>query len=304
MAVEKNNIEKNRQAGKILVEVMKAVFENAVAGARLIDLANDAEAMVLEKNAGIAFPINLSLNEVAAHYTPSIDDETKLGENDVLKIDIGVHVDGFIADSAITKDLSGKYGRFVEAAETGLAQGIKVIAPGVLLQEFGKTVQETIESFDLHVVENLSGHTLGEYLVHAGSSIPNTAVKSPAEFEEGSVLALEPFATDGRGHVRESAKCEIFSVSGAAPLRNREARIIFPNLVNNYNTLPFAERWIAKDYSKLKLKMAFRELMMKKVIRPYPALAEEKGKIVAQAEDTVVVTSKGAEKLTDRTNIR
>ncbi|MCK4883949.1 MAG: type II methionyl aminopeptidase [Candidatus Diapherotrites archaeon] len=298
------SIEKNKQAGKILTEAMAVVYKNAVPGARLIDLANDSEAIISEKGAGNAFPINLSINEIAAHYTPSIDDETKLTENDVLKIDIGVHVDGFIADAAITKDLSGKYTRFVEAVELGLAEGIKLIAPGVPLQEYGQVVQDTIESFDLHVVDNLSGHTLGEYLVHAGNSIPNTPVKGIAEFEEGSVLALEPFATDGKGYVRESAKCEIFSVAGAAPLRNREARVIFPNLINDYNTLPFAERWVAKNYSKLKLKMAFRELMMKRMIRPYPALTEKKGKIVSQAEDTVVVTSKGVEKITDRTNIK
>jgi len=292
-------IEKYEKAGKIAFEVLQETKQLIKPGAKLLDIADAAENKIREKGAKPAFPVNISINDAAAHFTPEKDSTQIFGEKDIVKLDVGVHIDGFIGDNALTVDLSNENGKLVEASEKALDAAICAVRAGAKLGDIGAEVEAAIKGFGFKPIENLTGHSLGEYDLHAGVEIPNVGNSDPNTLSEGAVIAIEPFATNGQGRVSEAPDVEIFSLDGKPPVRMRESRRLLTYVEENYKTLPFAERWLYKDFhSKLLLHAALRELVFAGALRQYPILKESGSGLVSQAELTVVVEKDAARVLT------
>lgn len=289
--------EKYREAGKIASEIREWSKGLIKPGAKALDIAESIEKKILEK-AEIAFPLNVSLNDNAAHYTPSYNDTLTLKEDDLVTIDMGVHVDGYIADTAYTIDLSGNNEKLVEASKAGLEAAIGTIKPGISVSEVGEAIENAIKSYGFRPIENLTGHELKPYILHAGLAIPNIKVPYDWKIEEGMVFAIEPFATNGSGRVIESKNAEIFSFLTQKPTRMREGKILLQE-VEKRKGLPFAERWYAKKMNPLKLKMVLRELVDREALHSYPVLHEKEKGLISQAEHTVIITSDGCEVTTE-----
>ena len=279
--------EKYIQAGKIASEVREASKVIVKTGATLLDIAEKLEAMIRDKGGEPAFPLNLSLNELAAHYTPYKGDETRISDGDVLKVDIGVHVDGYIADTAHTISFSSKHDKLAEASKAALDNAIALIKPGVLLSDISTKIEETIKGFGFNPVRNLTGHGLERFHLHAEPSVPNVSFKSDYRLEEGQVIAIEPFATTGEGRVRETGPILIFMMLEDKPVRNQDARTIM-RFAQQTHGLPFAERWIPID-SLFRTRIAMRELREKGALYDYAPLKEVSNGIVSQHEHTVIV---------------
>ena len=217
-------LESYRKAGKIANEVKEWSRGLIEPDTKILDIAERIESKIKENKAELAFPVNICINDITAHYTPKYNDETVLKENDLVAIDIGVHIDGYIADTAYTIDLSGKNSKMLEVNELALKKAIDLIKDGTSVREIGKIVQETITSSGFKPIENLTGHQIGQYDLHAGISIPNIDVPYNWRLEESMVLALEPFVTNGYGRVIESKHAEIFSLIEKKPTRIKESR--------------------------------------------------------------------------------
>jgi len=280
------------KAGKVAREVAEKSKSLIKIGNSLLKTAESIEAWIKEQ-AGIAFPANISINENASHYTPSIDEKTVFGEKDVVNVDIGTHVNGYVGDIAYTIDLSGENGKLVEASEKALENAINLVKAGRTTKEIGKTIEETITGYGFKPIRNLSGHGLEVYEVHAEPSIPNVDVDYEEELEEGQIIAIEPFASTGEGMVREDRRTEIFSFNREVLTRNMDARGMLAFIQNEYKTLPFAERWLAKSYQPFKLKVALRELLVRDALTQYPILKDVSGSLVSQAEVTLLVEKEG-----------
>lgn len=287
--------EKYIKAGKILEKVQKKARKDAIPGKKLLDIALGVEKEVKgigkEASAHLAFPVNLSLNETAAHYAPGEDDTTVFQEKDVLKLDIGVHIDGFIADSSFTVNPSNEWAKMIEASELALENALSIARPGIEIGKIGAEIEKVIRDKGFNPVQNLTGHGLEQYNQHASPSIPNIASNDSRKLEEGKAYAFEPFATNGQGFVRESVQTEIFAIDEARNVRNAHARKLLEFISDKYKTLPFSERWIAKGLKmgEFARKVALRELLKAKCIRAFPVLKEEAGKIVTQAENSIIV---------------
>ncbi|WP_049969749.1 type II methionyl aminopeptidase [Haladaptatus cibarius] len=284
--------EKHREAGEILAQVRTETAERVEVGASHLDIAEYAEDRIRELGGKPAFPVNISIDEEAAHATPSIGDESTFGE-DMVNLDIGVQIDGWLADTAITVDLSG-HDDLAEASEEALDAALELVEPGVETGEIGAEIESVIDGYGYNPVVNLSGHGLAHYEQHTEPNIPNRAVSQGIELEVGDVVAIEPFATDGSGKVREGAEEEIFSLEREASVRDRSARKALDQITEEFRTLPFATRWL--DSSRPE--MALRRLKMKNVIHGYPVLKEEEGFLVSQKEHSVIVTEDGCEVFT------
>jgi methionyl aminopeptidase len=278
------------KAGKILSQVRSEAKDRMKVGGTLLEIADFVENRAIELGAdGSAFPCNISRNDEAAHATPLAGDETVFGE-DVVKLDIGVHVDGYIADSAITVDLSGNYGDLVKASEAGLEAAIDTVRNGVNTAEVAAAIEDAIISYGFKPVGNLTGHGLAQYIPHAHPSIPNRRVSKGVELKTGDFIAIEPFATDGVGKVVDGTLTEIFQVVNKKPVRLPAARVLLKEL-EPYRTLPFAKRWLKTpqlDYALMQLEKAG-------IIHSYPVLKEVGGGMVSQTEHTVIVTDDGCE---------
>ncbi|MFB6132244.1 MAG: type II methionyl aminopeptidase [Halanaeroarchaeum sp.] len=281
--------ENYREAGEILGTVMEEAADSVEVGESHLAVATEAEARIRELGGEPAFPVNISVDEEASHSTPARDDGTVFGE-EMVCLDVGVHVDGWIADAATTIDLSGNP-EMVDAAEDALEAAIDRIEAGVHTGEVGAAIEEAIDAYDLNPVVNLTGHGLAHWDAHTGPNVPNRAVDTGVELEVGDVVAIEPFVTDGRGKVSEGSKTEIYSMVSEGRVRNRKAREIMETVEAEYRELPFAARW----FDDARADMALNRLTMNDVLRSYPVLKERDGSLVSQAEHTVIVTEDGAE---------
>ncbi|MEW6329358.1 MAG: type II methionyl aminopeptidase [Candidatus Micrarchaeota archaeon] len=284
-------IDKYERAGKIVFDALQLAKSEAKPGAKLLELAEKIEGFIVSQGARPAFPANISINDTAAHYTPPFDDAGVLGEKDVVKIDVGAHVDGFIGDIAATIDFSGENGKLVEASESALQAALSVMRAGAHTSAVGEAVETEIKKYGFKPIENLTGHALGEYELHAGIEIPSIRTQHSHELKEGDVFAVEPFASAGAGHVSEGNLVEIFSLLEQAPARLRESRKLLSHAQENYKKLPFAERWLRKAAfpSKLLLNAALKELVLAGALRQYPVLRDSGKGLVSQAELTVRV---------------
>ncbi|RLG21844.1 type II methionyl aminopeptidase [Candidatus Micrarchaeota archaeon] len=285
-----DDLEKFKRAGKIAAEVREESMKLIRIGEKALDVANMIERWILEKGGSIAFPVNISVNNQAAHATPSYNDEYVFGEKDLVTIDIGVHVDGFVGgDTAYSVDLSGERQILTETSKKALENALSKVKAGVEIGEIGKEIEETARQASLRPVENLTGHGLARWQVHTLPSIPNIGNKDKTKLKEGQIIAIEPFISNGSGRVREGVRTEIFSFEGKVLTRNRDARKLLDIIYENYKTLPFAERWLYDYMPELKLKLALRDLAMRGAIRGYPILKDVEGSFVSQHEVSLIV---------------
>lgn len=288
-----------REAGKITAKVLKEAASLVIVDNSLLDIAETAEKMIADEGAKLAFPINIGIDSTAAHYTPDMDEKETIHEDAVVKIDIGVRVNDCICDSATTVDLSGKNKKLLEASKTALEKAIQTVKPGVKVGEVGGVIESTIKEFGFKPIVNLTGHKIEKGLLHAGVEIPNVKTPDPYEFKDGDVFAIEPFATNGKGYVNDTDDVRIFSLHAPGNVRMRQGRKVLAHIVDSYGLLPFAERWLHKEFkSKLIVNATLREMVEKGMLKAYPILKEAGGGVVAQFEHTIMVDKDGCEVLT------
>lgn len=279
------------KAGKINSQALAYARTIAKKGAKLVDVADKIEQKIIDLGGKLACPVTLSCDHIAAHYCPEEEDTTIL-DSQVLKIDIGVHVNGKIADAAITIDLSGKYGDLVKAAEEARDKALAMIKPGVTLSQIGSVIQSSITKYGFAPIRNLSGHRLENFELHASPSIPNVINADNTKLEKGWAIAIEPFSTNGAGIIQDSDYPTIFSLVNKKPVRSPIAREVLAFIEEEYQALPFAKRWLTKKFGKGKTALALRELSQAGLLEAHPPLIEKNKGIVAQAEHTIFVDDK------------
>jgi methionyl aminopeptidase len=288
--MEKEILEKYRKAGRIAAEARDLALKMTKPGVKLLDIAESAEGFIRKSGAKPAFPLNISVNDIAAHFTPTHDDGRVIGEEDLVKLDVGVRIDGYIGDTAST--WSKNESHLVKAVDKVLLDAIRILKPGVTVGEIGSAIQESAESQGVGLIVNLTGHTLDRYVFHGQPSIPNTRNDSSHAFGEGDVLALEPFTCESNGFVKESGLTEIYRFLQRRPVRLPEARKIMELAEHDYHSMPFAKRWLFREVSPVKVSLAMRQLENAMAVEPYSMLREVSGKPIAQAEHTIIIQDK------------
>jgi len=286
--VDNDILEKYREAGRIVTEVRDNAMKKVKVGSSLLELAEHIESSIKDKGAGVAFPANISINEEAAHATPAKNDKHVFGR-DLVKLDIGAHIDGYIADTAVTIDL-GSNRQIVKASQAALDAAIEIVKAGINTSEISEIIEKTITSFGFNPVVNLTGHGLEQYVQHAPPPILNKRTETGVNLKEGQVIAIEPFTSSGAGRVYEAGHAEIFSLLDLKPIRSSDARTVLRE-IETFKKLPFAKRWL-----KGRVDMSLRQLEAASIIRSYPVLKDHG--LVSQSEDTVIVTVDGCEVIT------
>jgi len=293
-------LEKFRLSGKILRETREKMRQFVRENMPIIQVCEKAEKLIREKGGKPAFPCNVSINEVAAHYTSPPNDERRIPEKTIVKVDIGVHVDGYVTDTAFTACFSPEYKSMADAAEHALKAAIANIHPEMATSKIGGIIETAIKNRGFKPIANLTGHSVGRYLIHAGTSIPNVAQPSLAKVKAGEVYAIEPFVTlpEAVGRVEDGSEILIFRLVKVKSVKNPYAKQLLKHIEDNFKTLPFAERWLKDVVPKEQHREAFRELLVSKALMGYPVFVEVSRKPIAQAEHTVLITGDSCEILT------
>ncbi len=289
-----NDTEKYYIAGEKLRDILKTTANMVREGVKVIDICEQSEKMIREAGFKPAFPTNISIGSTAAHYTSPPRDSLVIGSTDIVKVDMGLHIDGCIVDSAITICFDDRLSVLVEAARAALERAERILRPGLKVGRIGEVIYSTVRSFNLKVIENLSGHKIERYKIH-GASIPNVPTFGGYRLREGDVIAIEPFTTAnwGAGRVTDGRESYIFmyrrdiKASGDA-----EKLLMFSR--DECMRLPFCERWV----TGLDFKKALKILLKKNALYEFPVLVEVKGAPIAQAEHTFLIIKDGAVKLT------
>jgi len=288
-----------RRAGRIARKAREKALSIVREGVSLIEICSLLEGLILDEGAKPAFPCNICINDVAAHYTPTIGDTSIIPPRSLVKVDIGVCVEGYIADTAITISFDSYLQPMVEAVNSALLEAVKTVKPGVQTSTIGGLIQRVITSRGFKPIRNLTGHEIARYNLHAGLSIPNIQTARSEKLQLNHVYAIEPFATtsDGGGEVVSSKITTIYrlNVEKFKLKKLEEEEKLLELIYERFNTLPYTPRWIP-DFERFS-RIHERIAKMGKIYS-YPVLVERKGKPVAQAEHTIIVTEKGCEVIT------
>ncbi|MFQ6074001.1 MAG: type II methionyl aminopeptidase [Candidatus Bathyarchaeia archaeon] len=300
MALPEEDFQKYVEAGRIAAKVREQMRRTVSEGTPIIDVCEKAESLIRESGGKPAFPCNVSINEVAAHYSSPPQDERIIPENSIVKVDIGVHVDGYIADTAVTVCFDPEYESLVRAAEEALETALKLLRPGLSIAKFGSAVQKSIEMRGFKPVSNLTGHRIGRFLVHSGKALPNVFHLSMSRVKVGEVYGVEPFVTmpDAAGKIKSAKEAYIFRFVKRKSLKSEYAKRLLSYVEKNFRTLPFSERWLQGCVPTRYYSTAFSELLSSKSLMAYPVFVEASEKPVAQAEHTVVIVQDGCRVLT------
>jgi methionyl aminopeptidase len=299
-ALSGKELESYRKAGKIASNARKNIVHLVRPGESILKICEESEEMIRKCGAVPAFPTNVSVNHITAHYTSPPNDETVFPDSGLVKIDLGASVDGYLSDTAVTVDLDGKESALIDASQKALSAAISIIKSGTSITSIGETISRIIVGSGLKPISNLTGHSLTQNSLHSGIAVPNVVVPSRHTMREGEVYAIEPFVTkkDGKGFVKDTSQVYIYSCSGESPKLGDgtvQKKELFNNLRRRFKSLPFALRWVGGDVDRGQ----FKRLLKEGLLTQYPVLVEASKKIVAQSEHTVLVRKYNCEVLTE-----
>ena len=283
------------RAGKIAGEVRESVRKTDWIGKTVYEICEHVESEIIKRGAKCAFPVNTSINEVAAHYTAEPNDPLTIKDDDLVKIDLGAQINGYIADTAVTVCYNPEFDNLVQAAELSLSNAMSMIKVGVKSSDVGRTIEKTIKQMGFLPIANLSGHSLDQYTIHAGKSVPNIWSIGSFTFNENQAFACEPFVTtgDGLGFVHEGKIKNIFALSSRKKTKDKEADKMLDYIWQNFNLLPFALRWLTNEWEEKEARNLLEVLVKKKAVHAYPVLVEGNGQRVTQAEHTFIPNETG-----------
>jgi len=296
--VDQTALECHRKAGRIAAQCREWARANIQPGVTIRHILETVEYMIRQEGAEPGFPAQSSRNHVAAHYCSAPGDEQAYEEGDCVKVDIGVHVDGYIADTACTVDLSEdrRWTPLVKASEDALAAAIANVEPGRPVGEIGAAIERTIMAAGFQPVRNLTGHGLARWKVHTAPQIPNYGERGGGRIQPGCVIAIEPFASTGRGMIHEAGRAEVFMMVGP-PRKAKGLDKDVLRAIQDWRGLPIARRYF-RDLDPEALEDTISKLTKQGSLMRYPPLVEKEGVMVAQTEHSMYVSADGVEILT------
>jgi methionyl aminopeptidase len=289
--MEKDIEESYILAGQIAAKVRDYGCGLVKKDALVVEIAEKIDAKIKELKGKPAFPVNISINDMAAHYHPVINDKLMIGEKDYVKVDVGVHINGYIGDTASTVRVAGK-DDLILCSENMLDAAIRMVRTGTAVGDIGEAIENAAKEFGFNPIRNLTGHSLGHFDVHAGLTIPNVKNDDRYQLSDDDVIAIEPFCTAGNGLVKDSGSALIFRWINDRPTRMVEGRKILEMAKDKFERLPFAKRWVQMQMSPLKAELSLKELTSAYALYGYQPLREVSGKPVAQSEHTLIVREK------------
>ncbi|AGI47427.1 methionine aminopeptidase, type II [Thermoplasmatales archaeon BRNA1] len=285
-----DELEKLRKAGRVSAEARDLGLSMCQAGTKLYDIAEEVEGYIRKHGCGLAFPCNISLNQVAAHYTPSPDDDSKLEIGDIVKIDCGGFLDGFIGDTAGTAEVgTHAFTNLVMASKRARDTVAEFVSDGVPLSEIGSVIEQTVKREGFKVVENLCGHQISQWDLHAGLSIPPYDSGDSTPVRAGMTFAVEPFATNGTGYVDNGRPGNIVVIARDHDVDDPKAQEFLEYVRQEFRTVPFCAR--SCDFKNAEKHV--RYLLRKGVLSGFAQLVEAGGGMVSQWEYTFYIPGEG-----------
>lgn len=300
---KQHKIESLRKAGKIAQEVKNFIKPKIKIDDKILDVIESTESKIIELGGQIAFPVNIGINNIAAHYTsPLKEDNLMIKDGDIVKVDLGVHVDGYLVDTAFTISFNDDQllENLIQSTEVALEAAKMMVKPKAHTKDIGKKIEDIVKGFKYNPIKELGGHQVERWIVHGKKQLPELGSQGGDIIEEEDVFAIEIFASTGKGSVHTTNASYIYEINpyaGRVPLRRKFSKQILGYVNKNFRTLPFAERWLGKEF-RMGVIFGIQELVQQGKLKAHYVLAEQKNTYVAQVEETILVTENTFEQLT------
>ncbi|MDW5563513.1 MAG: type II methionyl aminopeptidase [Methanomassiliicoccus sp.] len=292
--MDQDALENILKAGAVTREARQLGADMIAEGVSLLSVAEETEAYIRKKGAKPAFPVNISINQIAAHYTPASNDTSTFRRGDVVKLDVGAHVNGYMGDTAVTVEVGTRnWSSLIEAPSKALSMVIEMIGEGVPISALGGTIERGIRSNGFVPIRNLAGHEIKQHNLHSGLSISNYDDGNTAKVRKDMLLAIEPFATNGAGEVDNTKPGNIYIFLRDREIKDSGASRLFSMIKDEFGSLAFCERWCTAFDPKASAHL--RTLVRHGAIYAYPILTEVKGGMVSQTEHTILVNGSKAQ---------
>ncbi|CAH1773839.1 unnamed protein product [Owenia fusiformis] len=319
-------VTKYKMAAKLVNEILEQVSAKCVEGAKVLELCEfgdklltDGTANVFKKEKemkkGIAFPTCISVNNLICHFSPlRSEPDVVLKNGDVVKIDLGAHIDGFAAVVAHTlavgsskdKIIEGRLADVMLAAHYASEVAIRMVKPGNENYMVTEAIQKVAEAFKCKPIEGMLSHQLSKQIIDGEKAIilnPSEAHRkehAKCEFDVHEVYALDMLISTGEGKGRErDAKPTVYKKSDSTySLKMKASRQFFSEMDKKFSTMPFTIRSFEEEK---KAKMGVVECLKHDLVEAFPVLYERDGETVVQMKFTVLLMPNGPMKITGPT---
>lgn len=287
-----SELSKLRKAGKVSAEAREIGLGMVRPGVKLYDVAQEVEGYIREQGCGLAFPCNISINEIAAHYTPSVADKKVFELGDVVKVDCGAEIDGWVGDTAGTAEAgTRRYTKLIQSSKRARDTVAEFVGGGCSLREIGGVVETSITQDGFRPIRNLCGHQIAQYILHAGMSVPSYDNGDKTTIPPGTILAVEPFATNGSGEVINGPPGNIVRILREREIEDPVTKEFFEYVKGEFKSFAFCAR--SCDFPNAEKHV--NTLIRRGVLSSYAQLIEAKKGIVSQHEYTFYVSGDRAE---------
>ena len=295
--MDNDELRKWKRAGNLASKAREYGKEEIEEGVGKLELVEAVENFIRKNGGTPAFPANLAVNNIAAHWTPNSNDKGIFEYGDVVKLDVGVEIDGYIGDTALTVEVgTEQQEELLNSSRQALKNAIDIMRAGISTQEIGGMIQKTVENFGFKPISNLTGHAIERYNLHTGIAIPNVKEGRGRILEKGIIVAVEPFSTNGAGSVKGKHNSNIYQLKGKNSVKDDKANKLLNQIKDRFKGLPFAERWLHEFDTNPKSNL--QKLIRQGVVKFYPVLEEMGGGMVSQFEHTIYLKNDGVEVLT------
>lgn len=316
-------VTKYKNAAEIVNKALKAVVEKAVCDANVMELCELGDNIIIGETSsvfkrekdmrrGIAFPTCISINNCICHYSPlKSDPELKLKNGDLIKIDMGGHIDGYIAVVAHSlvvgaskeNPITGPAADVMNAAHQAASVALRLVVPGGENEIVTDAVQKVAESYKCKPISGMLSHELKQFRIDGDKSIiqnPTEAQKKShekCEFAVNEVYAIDVLISTGDGKGRElDTRATIYKKTDEVyQLKMRASRNVLSDVDKKFGVMPFTLRYFDDE---VKAKMGLKECVNHKLIEPFPVLHEKEGELVAQFKFTVLLLPTRSHKIT------
>ncbi|KAJ9698717.1 hypothetical protein PVL29_007668 [Vitis rotundifolia] len=292
-------VTKYKTAAEIVNKALQVVLSACKPKAKIVDVCEKGDAFIREQTGnvyknvkkkierGVAFPTCISVNNTVCHFSPLSSDETLLEAGDILKIDMGCHIDGFIAVVAHTHVLqdgrvTGRAADVIAAANTAAEVALRLLRPGRKNKEVTDAIQKVAAAYDCKIVEGVLSHQLKQFVIDGNKvvlSVPSGETRvDDAEFEENEVYAVDIVIStgDGKPKLLDERQTTIYkrAVDKNYHLKMKSSRFIFSEISQKFPIMPFSARALEEKRARLGLV----ECVNHDLLQPYPVLHEKPGK--------------------------
>lgn len=310
-----NVVSKYREAANIVNRALQALAPQCLPGADITTLCNSGDQLIEQGLAGvftsvpiekgIAVPTSIAVNHVCGYFSPLAEESSVLQDGDLVKIEMGVHIDGFIANAATSvvvgasteNKVNGPKADVLLAAYNSIQAALRMIKPGFTNNQVTEVFSKISSDFHVNVLEGILSHEVKQHVIDGNKVIIGKEIfdqhVEDFTFENNTAFVLDVIISTGEGKPKESeVRTTVYqrALETTYSLKLKSSRAFLSEVNRRFPTLLFSLRSFADQRNA---RVGVSECLNHNMLYSFPVLTEKPGDLVAQFKVTLLVLETG-----------